>query len=88
MAETEQVLIRSYLDALSDYERVNKEAVAVARRRLLRSGSDQHSARDNGNPANSSDAEALRDVMTRWHNSLLQVLGSWEQVPHDYRTDG
>jgi len=33
------------------------------------------------------DSEALREVMGRWHNSLLQVLGTWEQVPHNYRID-
>jgi hypothetical protein len=86
MSETEHVLIRSYLDALSDYEKVNKEAVAIARQGR-RDPAPTNPAREKGDAVTSLDDEALREVMGRWHNSLLQVLGTWEQVPHNYRID-
>ena len=81
MAESEQVLVRSYLDALSDHEKVNEEAISVVRHQLMRWGYAQHLARDRGSDvAHCAKDIALRNVMIRWHSSIVRVLGALEDV--------
>jgi hypothetical protein len=81
MAESEQMLVRSYLDALSDHEKVNEEAISAARHKLMRRGFAQRVARDCGSDVTyCSGDNALHEVMIRWHNSLVRVLGAWEDV--------
>ena len=81
MAESELVLMRSYLAALSDHEKVNEQAISAARHKLMRRGFAQHVARDGGSDVTHyPEDDALREVMIRWHNSLVRVLGAWEDV--------
>ncbi len=81
MAESERVLVRSYLDALSDHEKVNEEAISAVRHKLMREGYAQHVARDRCSDVTPCPEDnALRDVMIRWHNSIVHVLGAWEDV--------
>jgi hypothetical protein len=69
---------RSYLDALSEYERVTGEAIALARKRSNTVVSRQ-TPRDldlDGRP----EPEAVGAVMLRWHFSLMAVLKTGQQV--------
>jgi hypothetical protein len=89
MGESEQVFVRAYLDALSGYERVNKEAIAIARQKVTGSRTSWVFVRDpDADPTEWPEPDVVRDVMIRWHNALVDVLRAWERVPHNYRTNG
>src|SRR4051812_11992196 len=64
MDESDRVMMRSYMDALNNYERINSEALAVARRKTGLSPGVHPVDRDSkpGIAANTA-----RDVMLRWH---------------------
>ena len=62
---------RSYLDALSDYESVTQEAIALARRKGFPASISQRTPRD---PDLDRKADAVTAVMLRWHYSLMAVL--------------
>lgn len=79
LVQVEQVQARSYLDALSDYEKVNKEAIALARRKQTTPRTDQHVPRDLYFDA-LPEPDAVRDVMLRWHHSLMRVLEAGDRV--------
>jgi len=68
---------RSYLDALSEYERVTQEAIALAR------DSDP-------NIETGPEVDAIRAVMLRWHLSLTAVLKTGQdmfQHPVEFTTE-
>jgi hypothetical protein len=70
---------RSYLNALSDYESVTQEAIALARRKGSTASTSQHTPRDldlDRRP----EPEAVQAVMLRWHLSLIAVLKTGQQM--------
>jgi hypothetical protein len=83
MDESDRVMMRSYMDALNDYERINLEAVAIARGKLT--GSGVHPVDLDAKPEIAADT--ARDVMLRWHVSLIRVLAAWERLPQSHQTD-
>jgi hypothetical protein len=73
---------RSYLDALSEYERVTQDAIALARRKSTPLIISPQTPRDldlDGLP----EPEAIREVMLRWHHSLVAVLETSKQFFQD-----
>jgi hypothetical protein len=68
---------RSYLDALSEYERITQEAIGLAR------GKDR-------DIEVGPEADAVRAVMLRWHLSLTAVLKTGQdmfQHPLEFTTE-
>ena len=70
---------RSYLDALSDYESVTQEAIALARRKGSTPSISQRTPRDL-DLDRKVEADALGAVMLRWHYSLMAVLQTGQQM--------
>jgi len=83
MDESERPITRAYMDALNDYERITKEAVTAARHMLIRP--DVHPVDLDTSPEVAEGA--ARDVLHRWHVSLIRVLGAWDRLPHSHQTD-
>jgi hypothetical protein len=77
--------MRSYMDALNDYERINSEAVAIARRKLTGLCPGVHPVDLDAKPDIAADT--ARDVMLRWHVSLIRVLAAWERMPQSHQAD-
>src|SRR3954469_11666318 len=70
---------RSYLDALSEYEDVTKEAITIARRE----GSDPRISRQTPRDLDldrKPEPDAAAAVMLRWHLALMAVLETGEQM--------
>lgn len=77
LTELETDGARSYLDALSKYERVTQQAIALARRKPTHSEITEYAPRDlDAWP----EQNAVRAVMLRWHLSLMAVLKTGELV--------
>lgn len=66
MIDIEQALMTTYLTALSKYEHVNSQAIAVA---------DIVDAK-----IDKSVQQHIDQTLFRWHNSLLRLLVAWNDL--------